>query len=254
MIFKLLNQSDKRRKITFPEKNEELAEFMGILSGDGFINEYKTRQAYIIEITGNKLKDKDYLENFVVKMTKNLFNFIPKIYEKKNENTIRLVICSKGIFYFLKENYFPVGRKGEIVPPKWIINNSLLLKKFIRGFFDTDGYLCLKNKERKKYPVIGIVSKSKSLLTIMQDFLKSLGISSYLGSHSSNNNPRYEKSWIVYKLQISGNKNIKTFFKEIGSNNPRNLNKYNEYGDRGNRTPAARASVVCSPIELYPLF
>ena len=48
---------DKRRGVTLPVKNRDLAEFMGILTGDGFINVYPARQEYVIEVSGNKLKD-----------------------------------------------------------------------------------------------------------------------------------------------------------------------------------------------------
>ncbi len=232
-----LNTTDRIRGIKLPEKSEELAEFIGILMGDGFMNYYEKRREFVIDIAGNKLKDRDYLENFVSSLVKELFNLTPSFIIKKNQNSINLRIRSKSIFYFLKQSGFPVGRKGEVFPPQWIIKKDLLFRRFIRGIFDTDGYLCIKNKEGKKYPVIGLVSKSISLLEPIKCFLESLNITSYLGSHSSNNNPRYKKEWIVYKLQISGNKNVNLFFKEIGSNNQRNKLKHKEMGMEGIEPP-----------------
>ncbi len=254
MIIKVSTNDDKNLKIKFPSRNESLAEFMGILTGDGFINYYKSRQAYIIEISGNKLKDYYYLKNFITKLSKNLFNFKPCFYSAKKTNTIRLVLRSKHIFNFLKEGGFPIGKKGEITAPKWIIKDSLLFNKFIMGLFDTDGYLCFKNKEGKKYPVIGIVSKSKALLLPIQKHLNNCGITSYLGNHKSNNNPRYKNEWIVYKLQISGKKNIHKFFDIVGSSNPRNKKNYRLMGMEGIEPPDERASVVCLPTWRHPQY
>lgn len=215
-------------QLKFPEKNAKLAELMGVLTGDGFMNYYPKRQAYIIEITGNKLKDKNYLENYVSGLFLKLFNFKPKFYLVNNQNTIRLVIRNKEIFSFIKSLNFPLGKKGQIVVPSWVLDNEKLMINFIRGMFDTDGHLCLKNKEGKKYPVIGITSISLPLLKPIRLFLDEKGISSYLGKHNSRIKTNNSCS-IVNRIQISGKKNIGLFFDLIGSNNSRNLNKYQEF-------------------------
>ncbi len=240
MISEKLNTADRIRNIVLPDRSVNLAEFMGILTGDGFMNYYEKRKAYLIEISGNKLKDRHYLEEFVSHIVAYLFNMKPAFYSIKNQNTICLIIRSKRILNFLKEQGFPLGRKREITPPSWIIENNLFFKKFIRGFFDTDGYLCLKNKEGKKYPVIGLSSKSEPLLIKIQQFLRELNIGSYLGNYKSNNNLRYKKEWVVYKLQISGRKNVHLFFDKIGSCNLRNQIKYKEMGVGGIEPPAPR--------------
>lgn len=174
---------------------------------------------------------------------------MPSKYIRKDQNLISLVIRSKGIFNFLNEAGFKPGRKKEIVPPSWIATNKVFFKNFIRGVFDTDGYLCLKNKERKKYPVLGITSKSKYLLKQIQEFIRIYKISSYLGSFKANNSKLGIRS-IVHKLQISGKKNIIMFFNLIGSSNLRNQIKYKEMGRTGIEPVTPRASVVCSPTEL----
>lgn len=181
-----------------------------------------------IEITGNKLKDFEYIKDFTSGIIRNLFNIIPRFYIREGQNTVRLIINSKEIVSFLNEQGFPLGKKGNIIPPNWITNKSKFFLKYIRGIFDTDGYLVLKNKEGKKYPVIGISSISKPLLNSIKEFLNKLDISSYLGTRVINNK-RYKKQLIEYKLQISGKRNIYLFFKKIGTNNPRNKIKYKEF-------------------------
>ncbi len=216
------------------EFSKELAEFFGILTGDGYINQYvlPKRKVSVIEVTGNKEKDFDYMKNYVSELIKSLFNLSPKIYLRESQNTIRVIIYSKEVFNTIKEIGFPLGEKGEINVPEWVVKDEMLFRHFIKGFFDTDGHLTLKNKEGKKYPVIGLSSKSKTLLEQMKKFLDSLSISSYLGPNRGRNDPRVKKGELDYKLQISGKKNVKLFFDNIGSNNKRNLSKLGEWESR----------------------
>ena len=217
-------------KLSFsPYFSEDLAEFFGILTGDGYINQYNypKRKVSVIEITGNKEKDFDYIQNYVYTLIKKLFDLTPNIYLRNDQNSIRAIIYSKEIFEFIKERGFPLGDKGEIKVPEDIMKKDILFRRFIKGFFDTDGCLCLKNKEGKKYPSIGLTSKSKSLLLLMQEFLKSKSITSYLGRRIKNN------SKVDYKLDINGKENTILFFKEIGSSNLRNIAKYKELQEMG---------------------
>ena len=212
-----------------PKKTESLAEFFGILTGDGYIGQYNfpKRTVSSLEISGNRIKDYEYMKDFVLPLIKNLFNVEPHIYIRENQNVLRLIIYSKELIKSINKLGFPLGRKGFITPPSWITENPIFFKKFIRGFFDTDGNLCLKNKEGKKYPVLSLNSKSKFLLIEIQKFLKSYNINSYLGMHTDRNS-RYIKEVICYKLQISGRNNVSMFYNLIGSNNDRNVNRYKE--------------------------
>ncbi len=222
----------KKDTIIFPEQSKELAELFGILTGDGYIGQYQLPDRLVssIEITGNKLKDFEYIKDFTSGIIRNLFNIVPRFYIRGSQNTVRLIVNSKEIVSFLNEQGFPLGRKGNIIPPKWITNKPKFFLKYIRGIFDTDGYLVLKNKEGKRYPVIGISSISKPLLNSIKEFLNKLNISSYLGTRVVNNE-RYKKQLIEHKLQISGERNICLFFNKIGTSNLRNKIKYREFNE-----------------------
>ena len=104
----------RKDTIVFPNRNEEFAELFGILTGDGYVGQYKlpNRIVSAIEIVGNKLKDFDYIQGFTLRIIKNLFNITPKLYVRENQNTVRLIINSKEIVNFLKEEGFPLGKKG----------------------------------------------------------------------------------------------------------------------------------------------
>ncbi|HLC78604.1 MAG TPA: LAGLIDADG family homing endonuclease [Candidatus Nanoarchaeia archaeon] len=239
-IIKAVSKYNLKRGITFPKRSEDLAEFIGILTGDGYIGQYILADRVIssIEISANLVKDEGYIKNFVAPLVKVLFNLEPNIYARESQNTLRLVIYSKDIVQFINELGFPLGNKGFIFPPKWILNNESLFKRFIRGFFDTDGCIVFKNKEGKKYPVVSMGSKSKPLLECISAFLRSKETPSYLGQIISKD-PRFKKESITYKLEINGSKNTSFFYQLIGSNNPRNKSKYGELtknGDTGSRT------------------
>lgn len=237
----LFSKKDLKRKITIPKNySNDLAELLGILTGDGYITHYR-KYNYIIEVAGNKIKDKEYLFNYVFNLFIKLFNIKPNKIKKKNQNTIYIRALSKRIFIYLVELGFKKGRKGEIGIPFWIKENKNFSLAFIKGLLDTDGCLCFKKKEGKLYPVISISSASFTLLNNVKKIIKALNIASYLGKESRKNSC-YKKRIVSYKLQINGINNCRKWIKKIGSNNKRNLEMFSRfyqlYGGTGSRTPA----------------
>lgn len=227
-IYTMVNFShnDIKRGTKIPNNETKiLAEFFGILIGDGYIGKYGYN--YVIEITGNKIKDMDYLENYVSKLINKFFNITPNLREKKNENTMYLRLMSKATFQFLNKKGFKIGVKGRIKTPKWIKNKNSFMIEFIKGFFDTDGSVNFKNKEGKLYPTISIGSKSDLLLKEMKSFLTKQGINSYFAT-IKHHGERYKHPFETYQIQINGYKRILLWFSKIGSNNPRNINRFHE--------------------------
>lgn len=113
-ITKVTSRYDLKRSIIFPKRNEDLAEFIEILTGDGYIGQYHLSDRIIssIEISANLSKDLDYIKNFVAPLVKRLFNLDPNIYSRNSQNTLRLIIYSKDIVKFINELGFPLGNKG----------------------------------------------------------------------------------------------------------------------------------------------
>ncbi len=166
-----ISDVDKKRKITFPKKpSKELAEFIGILTGDGYMNRYG-KYFHLVEIAGDSRHDKEYIINYVCPMIKNLFNLIPKIIFRKDQNTMYIRIMSKGLFEYLFYMGFKYGKKGEIGIPNWIIEDEVFFISFIKGLADTDFSLVLLNRNQKKYlfyPRISVGLKSKNLIQILE--------------------------------------------------------------------------------------
>jgi intein/homing endonuclease len=218
--------NDKKRNIKLPKSNNvKLAEFLGILTGDGYMNVYRNYD-YIIEIAGNKESDKNFLKAHVTNLIKELFNINPSYIERHDQNTAYLRVRSKAIFNYLLNKEFKRGIKGNIKVPEWVKNNKKFRLAFIKGLFDTDGCVSLKNKEGKKYPVASLASKSKPLLKDIKRFLELIGLKSCMFSYEESNE-RYKAPTKVWKLEFNGHKRLNLWFEKIGSSNDRNLSKYN---------------------------
>ncbi len=193
-----------------------LAEFVGILIGDGFIGKYGRHR--IIQITGNKTSEKEYYKEYLIPLVKEIFGANVYFYER--ESCIRLSVYSKIVFNTLKKLFeFPVGKKEDIT-----ISENLLLTDdckvgLIRGLFDTDGCISL---QRGKYPVIDICTTSKKLSKQIQNILNEFGFGAYIcrcfgkGNHKTS-----------YRVTIFGKRKVLKWKDLIGSSNPSKMKRIN---------------------------
>ncbi|KKR78236.1 MAG: hypothetical protein UU24_C0040G0007, partial [Candidatus Nomurabacteria bacterium GW2011_GWA2_40_9] len=90
-------------KIKKPKKSKLLAEFVGIMLGDGGVNKYHT------SVTLSS-KEKLYIL-YVSKMIKSLFGVTPKIYELKDAKAVRIVVNRKQLVDFCQDIGLVVGDK-----------------------------------------------------------------------------------------------------------------------------------------------
>lgn len=156
---------DNIRKIQIPEKSRILAEFLGILFGDGHF--LRSKKAYHIGITLNLTEDGFY-SNYVSRMIKILFGLEPKIARRPDYGTLVLSIDSKVITRFLSGLGFRAGsKKGNLKVPDWIKSNKKYIRSFLRGVIDTDGSLFFTKRgtyKKNKYPVIEIKLHDERLI------------------------------------------------------------------------------------------
>jgi hypothetical protein len=226
---------DIKRDIKLPRCwSKELAEYVGIHIGDGCIGQYKTTNGrgydYLIQYGGDPIKEKEYVDNFVVPLLKKLFGI--NIYPKKLKSGVYgFKIKSKAILqFFSKIIKLPVGNKGQIGIPKAIKRDHKLLKACVRGIFDTDFGICF-HKDRKghpKYPRITAWFKSEKLVDDLYHFFVSEGFKPYVRKNvqlkCSNG-----KLCNNHNIALSGREALKSWFKRIGSHNPKHLNKYRNW-------------------------
>ena len=137
-------------KLLIDKKSEELAEFFGIMLGDGGIYEVPSKSIYQVRITGHKHDEREYMYQYIPTLMKNLFNITPGIYEKGKHNTIVISKQSKNLVYTLKNFGLGSGNKKNYnEAPDWLFENKNFIQKFLRGLIDTDGSICPKTKKHR---------------------------------------------------------------------------------------------------------
>lgn len=200
-----MNKRENLKKISLPPKKDgRLAEFIGVYLGDG------TLTKYFVRISGDKRYDKQYFE-YLAKNIEKMFNIKPKIREEIKRNILYLEIQSKLFCDFLKSFGFKEGDKikNKAKIPRYILNNKELSINCLRGLIDTDGSISSDNNLIS----IRFASGSKELLDQVERIGKSLGIFTFKTQ---------------FQTGTRSMKNIKRYFKEIGSSNMRHIIRFCE--------------------------
>ncbi len=202
------------REIALPKKDIELAEFIGILLGDGGITKKQ------ITITLNRLEDRDFVP-YIKALIQKLFTVSPSVSERKDEGTTSIVVSRMKLVQFLVSMGLSIGSKVEhqIDIPSWIKKSDIAIKFCLRGLFDTDGclYIDKHNYKDKIYYNIGMNFTNRSL-PILSFFKRSL---EKLGFH-----PTQKTEFAVF---LRRENEIISYFQEIGSSQPKYLNKLKKY-------------------------
>ena len=124
---------NKTQKISLPKYiSKELAEFIGILAGDGHISGTN----YHISVTGHRIDDEEYTRKYISSLFTSLFGLRPSIRIQLHNNTIKCVVNSKALFEYLTQTfYLPIGKKkGKLLIPRQIFSNAKLYNFFCSSF------------------------------------------------------------------------------------------------------------------------
>ena len=201
-----------RKNFDSPMFSEELAEFVGIMLGDGGLT---PRQ---VHVAMHRVVDQEYA--FYVKgLIENLFKVPVKTSERVNIQLIQLVVSRTGLVEFCRDVLgLRVGHKLNqgIDIPAWIKSNSEFLKGCIRGLVDTDG--CVFHERHKirgkaySYPRLNFVTYSPVLAQSFFEGLKQLGM-----------NPRIRRRGKA--IQLESREEIRQYFDVVGSHNPKHLKR-----------------------------
>lgn len=118
---------------SIPAKNILLAEFVGIVLGDGGLTRSQC------QITLHKYDDAEYAI-FVVDLIKGLFDYKAMVIHRTS-NALVIVITGVKFIEMMVDIGLKVGNKtvNQVGIPEWIIHDRDLLTACIRGLFDTDG-------------------------------------------------------------------------------------------------------------------
>lgn len=203
-------------------KKEVLAELCGIMLGDGCF--YKAPRCYQITVCFDK-RETEYL-----KKVRELFELICpgekfSIHELKDELFLRTY--SRKIANILLKNGIKTGSKTkrDILIPKWIFSEGIILKSFIRGLLDTDG--CVY---RKYGPYLQIQLKlaNKSLVEDTRRAFVELGFNP-TRVISDFEKTKQSMGW---KFYLSRQGEISKFIKEVGFRNPKHQCRYRKFAAR----------------------
>lgn len=208
------SKNDIKKGIKIPrELTPKLAEEIGIHCGDGTLPNKK----YYFSVRGD-IKEEEYYSKFILKLYKDLFNINSKLIKRGSVHGIEF---SSKVIYLFKNKVLnlPIGEKvNRIDVPSCIMNckDKKIIQPFIRGVFDTDG--CISFRTNRDYPFISILIKSKKFMYNLNTLLKKLG---FIPRFYNNNN-----------IIINGPIQLKKWYEEIGSSNPKHLNKIKNYFNR----------------------
>ena len=200
-------------KILLFKPSEELAELIGIVLGDG--NLWVKQGGYhYVRISGDKIKDKNYLLNYVNPLFKRLFGTEMNIQIHRKDNGMMLTKGSRDIILTLNKFGIPSGNKmkNNVSIPQWILASKKYTRACIRGLIDTDGAVIPITG--RNYPYIWFSCNIENLRKSFDEAMQLLEF------RTSKWNIRENHGAEVY---IGNKKDIVRFLKEVGLSNTKHL-------------------------------
>lgn len=190
--------------ITEPEESEDLAEFIGIMLGDGGLTHF---QCSIYLNSETDLEFAYYVSDLVL----GLFKITPQIYFHKKHKVCRISVSSVNLVKYLTSKGLFLGNKVrlQVGIPDWILFKEEYIKSCIRGLIDTDGCFVIHRYKIKgkmyTYPKISFSNRSEPILEFVYQGLKRFGF-----------NPKrtYES-----EVWLHNQNEVRRYFDEIGVNN-----------------------------------
>lgn len=200
------------RHYNLPEGySEDLAEYLGILLGDGGLTPY---QCFV---TLNSKADKDYIP-FVVSLGKQLFGVEARISKRKDKQAIVIYYNGKNLVNYLVGMGLKIGSKvrQQAGIPGWVRECQEYKTACLRGLMDTDGGVFLHKYKvgGKKYVYKKLCFSNRSLpiLLFVTDVLKGLELNPRLVTNIAN-----QKVWLYNKDEVEQYLNL------VSTHNPRLL-------------------------------
>ncbi|MDO8513882.1 MAG: LAGLIDADG family homing endonuclease [bacterium] len=209
--------------VLFPKKSVNLAEMFGILIGDGGITDYQ------VTITLNRVDDREYAK-YVCQLMIKLFRIQPS--EIIRNSVVNIQVSRKNLVAYLLKNGLVKGNKvkHQIDIPEWIKKDMKYSLACVRGLVDTDGCVykhrySVRGKQYIYYK-IGFSSRSVNLIESVKIILEQIGIHPKVDCRGD--------------LRLYDTKDVRKYFQEIGSHNPKHIKKYlDSYGEVAERLKAA---------------
>jgi len=203
----LKNSITSPRSVSFPRQSSALAEFCGIVLGDGGITDYQ------VTITLNLKDDAEY-SVFVIRLCEKLFGFSPGIYIRKEDNTQTILLSRVEVVRFLtKRTGLVKGNKvkHQVSVPDWIMAKKSYQVSCLRGLVDTDGSIFthryIVNGKQYAYKKLSFASASGPLKSDVYKILKVLGMKPRLAGK--------------FDVRLDSKADMCSYFNLVSSSNPK---------------------------------
>ncbi len=201
-----IKYNNQRSDITIPVLSKLLAEFIGIMLGDGHIT--PTQVTVTIGV-------KESYTKFIKELMRQLFDVTPKVIVVNEKYHVVYLGSTKLVRWLISMGLTTNKTKNQVNLPNWCLNQPQFYIPLLRGLIDTDGSI-YKTKSGLQ---ISFTNKSIPLLKSVKYMLEYLG---YSPSKLSAN-----------KVYLTKQANIKRYIKQIGFNNPKHTNRYRQFTQHG---------------------
>lgn len=198
------NYQKQRLDIKIPQQySADLAEFFGIMLGDGNLTHFQV----MVTLGTKEMSYANYVKNLMEK----LFCSHVKICIRGN-NCKDVYMGSVVLTDWLQKEGLVFNKvKQQVEVPTWIFEKKEYMKRFLRGFFDTDGSVC-----KLRFGIqISFINLSFPILLALQEMLNKL---EYRPSEISS-----------HKVYVTKRSEVKRFFAEIRPANKKHLDRFEEF-------------------------
>lgn len=194
---------NRRNDVVIPKQSLKLAEFFGVMFGDGHVSQYQTSVTL-------GTKELEYVK-YVQLMMQNLFIVPATICVRKSGYRDVYIGSTQITSWLLSQGLVHNKVAAQVDIPPWIYTRQAYMKSFIRGFFDTDGSVY-----RLRFGTqISLTNKSMPLLKSLRKMLITLG---YKPSEVSS-----------YRVYLTRKVDLNRFFREIRPANSKHLRRFEEF-------------------------
>lgn len=190
------------------------AELVGVLLGDGSFYITNSNHEMDIALNSRDINQINYTTELLEKVVKTR---VTKKYSK-DANYVHLRLSKKDpVNALLSISLIKQGNKikNKVAIPDWIWTKSIFIKNCLRGLIDTDGSIY---RLKPQWPNLFQLSFKNNNKVLLNDVRKAFLQLYFHPSRVFGN-----------RIVLTRQKEIKKFFDDIGTNNDRNLNQYNDF-------------------------
>ncbi len=202
------------KRIAEPRLSSELAEFIGIMLGDGCLG--STFQA---SIAFNAETDREYAA-FIVGLSQRLFGMTPTVSCRPHSREGVLVFSSRRLVGYLIHLGLPRANKVaiQVSVPDWITRSPQYRRSCLRGLMDTDGslytYQHTSHGRAYTHAALCFTNLSVPLLRFVERTLTDGSFHSVIGPS---------------RVYLHRQREVRRYLSEIGTRNPKFSRRYSDH-------------------------